>query len=283
MVAIFPDFSVNIRQKRQAAILDPALALSPYGIPLIRSLAECMDLWVPRSFWQMLDNTHFYLSSPDAFNIDLLIGETPVWPNSEAILSTLREWEKIRATTDPASLKLFWIAEGPSESILPEEFEASIVARFETFSNCLDKRLTSENLLTWAFRDAIALSATLRSAIILTQLSTSSGAVTQPAICKVAQEWGLDNQQIAGNDAWLPLERDYFRQKMVLAGLAKLSWSGLRLAVLHVLAPVALFTPTNAADDFEAFSAELIGMEGFDYKRLALDYWQDAKVFWYAL
>lgn len=119
MTAILPEFQVNISQKRKTAVIDPALALSPYGIPLVRRLAETMELWMPKTFWNILDNTHFYLCRPEALNENLQACETPVWQNGEAIFQTLQEWERIRVETDPASMKLFWIGDGPGESIHP--------------------------------------------------------------------------------------------------------------------------------------------------------------------
>jgi hypothetical protein len=283
MSAIIPDFSVNISQKRKIAVLDPVLALSPYGIPLVRRLAEAMELWVPKTFWHMLDNSNFYLCQPDAFNEDIQIGEIPVWQNQEAIFHALQEWERIRAETDPASMKLFWIADGPGESILPAEFEPSIIRRFEGLSSCLDRRLKSENLLTWAFRDTVALSAALPSAIILTQMHTSCSGYCAPAICSVLREWDLDHHQIDLDDEWLHLERDYFRQNMVLAGLAKLRWSGLRLAVLHIVAPAALFIDRRIDENIDIYEAGLGDVDEISYIRPSSDYWQGTKAFWYPL
>lgn len=155
--------------------------------------------------------------------------------------------------------------------------------RFEALSSSLDKRLKSENLLAWAFRDAVALSATLPSAVILTQMGASYSEDAQPAICSALQEWDLDHVQIDGDDEWMPLERDYFRQKMVLAGLAKLRWSGLRLAVLHIVAPATSFIDRRLDENAGVFEAEMTDVDGIGYVPSSSDYWQGTRAFWYPL
>lgn len=282
MTALFPDFSVSISQKRNTAVLDPRLALSPWGILLVKYLADYLDLWVPRSFWHMLDNSHFYLCRPEAAADDFRFGQSSEWLNQEAIGQALQEWEKLRAVNHPGKLKIYYIADGPSESIMPAHFEVSLISRFETLSSNLDKRLQSENLLSWAFRDAIALSAALPSAFILTQVKINEGGSNPPPICKALQEWGLDFDQIH-DDEWLPIEREYFRQKMVLAGMSKLRWAGLRLAVLHMVAPAAALLNHGSDNSLAACDPEYIEMEELNGSACDFDYWQGAKGFWYPL
>ncbi|MBD0337204.1 MAG: hypothetical protein ICV62_17080, partial [Cyanobacteria bacterium Co-bin13] len=59
------DFSITLNQRRWACVLDPALALSDYGLPLAKQLGELMELWIVREFWHLLDNTQFYLQQPE--------------------------------------------------------------------------------------------------------------------------------------------------------------------------------------------------------------------------
>ena len=53
MTALFPDLSVTVSQRRWACVLDPILALSEYGLPLVKQLGKVMDLWVVREFWHI--------------------------------------------------------------------------------------------------------------------------------------------------------------------------------------------------------------------------------------
>ncbi len=42
MAAVLPDLAVTITQRRWACVLDPTLALSPLGLPLVRRLCHSM-------------------------------------------------------------------------------------------------------------------------------------------------------------------------------------------------------------------------------------------------
>jgi hypothetical protein len=280
MAAVLPEFSITISQKRRACVLDPTLALSPYGIPLVRRLGEVMELWVPRELWHILDNTHFYLRQPETLKVyDQSDSGAQAWPNSEAILRALQEWERIRVDNDPASMKLFWIGDGPSESMLPAEFESSVVWRFEALSSSLDNRLKSRSTLASAFRDAVALSVTLPSALILTHLNGAGDST--PAICRALKDWALDCEPVDDDD-WLRLERDFLRQQLVWAGLAKLHWSGLRLAVLQLVAPNASVSD-DLDDNIGPYPGELSDAGEIGYTSSDADYWDGARGFCFTL
>jgi hypothetical protein len=284
MSAVFQDFSVSISQRRRTCVIDPALALSPFGIPLVRRLAESMELWLPREFWHILDNTHFYLCQPNELNEYDQSNPTPIGQSEGVIIRAIQEWEKIRGDTDPASMKLFWIGDSPGESILPAEIEPSVFWRFETLSRSLDKRLNSENLLTWAFRDAAALSAALSAAVILCQIKGPEPGDSAPMICRALLDWGLESVQADSDDEWLKLERGYYRQHMVSAGLAKLHWSGLRLAVLHIVAPSAASLSYGFDEAIDIYGDGLSDiMDEIGISPALFDYWQGAKAYWYPL
>jgi hypothetical protein len=73
---------------------------------------------------------------------------------------------------------------------------------------------------------------------------------------------------------------------LVQAGVAKLAWAGLRLAVLHVVAPGALAAEPLAPELAVAGEAE---DEGFGTRYVGADEdanadpWLDAQAFWYPL
>ncbi|MDF5708725.1 MAG: hypothetical protein PUP90_13950 [Nostoc sp. S4] len=57
--------SSRLCQAQMICIIDPALALSVHGVPLIQQLGEVMELWVVRELWHILDNSNFYLHHPE--------------------------------------------------------------------------------------------------------------------------------------------------------------------------------------------------------------------------
>lgn len=56
MAAALPDLSVTIAQRGWACVLDPTLALSPLGLPLVRPLCQGMEIWLVREPWHILDD-----------------------------------------------------------------------------------------------------------------------------------------------------------------------------------------------------------------------------------
>ena len=283
MNAILQDLSITIAQRRRVCILDPTLALSRHGLPLIRQLGEVMEIWVVRELWHILDNTHFYFRQPEILkpSISSADRDSSRTRHSQEILSALREWEKIRFETDPNKLRLYWIGDGPCESMLPEELASSVVWRYETLSSALDSRLgTEDTILSSAFRDAAALAVTLPAAIILTHRPESGGA--DPVLCNVLNGWGVSCRQLKLDDTLVHLETNYLQQLLVLAGLAGACWAGFRPAVLHLYAPAATSISVAAPpyDDLGYSDGEPVseeeGMEDSDP-------WLEAQGFWYPL
>jgi hypothetical protein len=77
------------------------------------------------------------------------------------------------------------------------------------------------------------------------------------------------------------VECDYLRQLIVQAGLAKLCWAGLRLAVLQLVVPAAAALSRPGSLEEIPFSGDeglVVQHEGPDF-----DLWQGAQGFWYPL
>jgi hypothetical protein len=133
--------------------------------------------------------------------------------------------------------------------------------------------------LTSAFRDAAALAASLGSAFILTYRSPEDLARNlPPTICSSLMSWGVDCQEVEGEDAIASLERDHLRQLLIQAGLAKFLWTGLHLAVLHLVVPnaTAISPPADWGEEFslsEWESWQELPEEG--------NFWEVARGFWY--
>jgi hypothetical protein len=286
MAAALHDISVNIGPRRPACVLDPTLALSPLGLPLVRRLCHGMEMWLVRELWHILDDSQYYLQRPDA----LWEGEAGAGVMAGAgkdlrlqqVLRTLRGWEQIRLCTDLSGLKCCWIGDGLAESLIPEDRDAGLCARYEWLSALLDARIDARGTLANCFRDVAALAAALETALVLTQMIDQE----PPAIAQALGRWGIPCRQISTEDRLCALESAGLSAVLVQAGAAKLAWAGLRLAVLHVVAPGALaavplapeLTVAGEGED-EGFGTRYVGAD----EEADADPWLDAQAFWYLL
>ena len=278
MVAVFPEFSVNISQRRGSCVLDPTLALSMYGLPLVTRLGRLMDVWVGRELWHILDNTNFYVRRPDTLFPGSEDGSS-ISVRSQLVVHALREWERIRLENDPARQNCYWIGDGPMESFLPEGQDPEIVYRYEAIVASLDRRMSDSSTLPSAYRDTAALAVSLPAAFVLTDIPAEPGAV--PVICQVLEEWGISCRAVAVDDPWRKTESDLLRQTLIQAGLGKWVWSGFSPAVLHLAAPEALTARSSHNDGLGCMESELADFEPVE--EASVDYWRDARGFWYAL
>lgn len=281
MAAIVPDFQVNISHKRWACVLDPTLALSVYGLPLLTRLGATLEVWVARELWHILDNTHFYLERPDVL---VTAGSSDNQSEkAQAVVQTLRGWERIRLENDPSRQHCYWIGDGPLESFLPEGMEPEIVWHYEALTAALDRRLPDKGAaLPAACRDTAALVACLPAAFVLTHLPSSAEVTPSPVICQVLETGGIPCQVVAADDPWQKKESEFLRQMLTQTGLGKWVWSGLRLAVLHLAAPATCTVEASSLEDLHYMDYGLEEPETLAAEP-ALDYWRGARGFWYPL
>lgn len=280
MVTVFPDVSVNINQKRLMCVLDPGLALLPVGLWLAKRLSVCMDVWIPREFWHIVDNTQAYQHWPQKLQQDCLISPHPLSDKGgKGLVEILQAWEQIQINPDSCKTKLYYFADSKTESVLPEGIDPATIWTFETFGNSLDNRLQSRQPLLSAYRDALALTVALPSAFMLSCLGERGAA---PVICQQANSWREGMFSSAEDGSWLQLEQTFIRQHLVLAGLAKLHWAGLNLAVLHVVIPTTLHS--GSIKSHECYESISDNSDNTDtLMPTEMDYWQDARGFWYPL
>jgi hypothetical protein len=287
MTTLLPDFSITCSQRRWACVLDPTLALSEYGLPLVKQLGEVIDLWVVRELWHILDNTYFFLQQQESIFVKETAPRQAFASQhslSQQALRALKEWEHLRMETDLCSLNLFWIGDGVGESLLPKNVESNFIWRWESLAQNLDRQLNSDRHaaepLTSAFRDAAALAAALGSAFILTHRSPEEAAQNlPPAICTTVERWGVNCQEIDSGDAIASLEREQLRQLLIHAGVSKLLWTGLRPAVLHLVVPSALMAspPPSWSEEFSLTELE----DWQEVQEKDLNFWEGARGFWY--
>jgi hypothetical protein len=286
MSLLFPDLTVTLQQRRWACVLDPTLILSPYGLALSR-LGEVVELWVGRELWHMLDNTHFYRQRPSLL-VDATVRTTDDALASQEALQALLAWERWRLENDQAGLNLFWVGDDPSGSLLPAHVDARLAWRYETLACALDRFAsraeTPDQILAPAFRDTAALTAALRTSLILARSPLTAPPESQsPPLCTALTHWGVPCALLPDYDPFVRVERDYLRHLLVHSGLAPLLWAGLRLAVVHVWVPGAsdLWPELrqerfDGTEDLSEATDELLPSDDDPL-------WQAAQGFWYPL
>jgi hypothetical protein len=279
---LIPDFSITLNQRRWVCVLDPALALSNYGLPLVKQLGELMELWIVRELWHILDNPRFYLNQPELVTSrsDSSLAVQPQLPSPQ-VIQALKEWERLRTMTDRNSWNVHFLADVMGDSCVPIGIDNDILWRWESLAQSLDmhfdNQISKADTLTLAYRDLAALAAA-RPACILTQYHND----VAPAICQTLEQWGIPCAQVQGSDTIVDIEREQFRNLFVHAGLSKFIWAGLNLAVVHLVVPAAAAINTNSQwDDELAFSdlEETVGLTPVE----AVGLWEGARGFWYPI
>jgi hypothetical protein len=260
------ELSVTLCLPRRTCILDPMLALSSYGVPLVKQLSTVMDIWVGKEFWHVLDNIQFYLQRPELLLINRAMPDQTGYIASfspQEIRRSLQDWARFRQEIDLKGLRLFWVGDRLDESSLPQSLSPSIIQDYENLARSLEDRIphlsqTSETL-TSLLSDTIALSASLKSSFILTrQYVINDDDNLPPEICLELESFGFPCQTLKIADKMVAIEQDYLRQLFVLVGLSKFLWAGLKLNILHLLVPSFLqpaqFTESdnNAANTYDA-------------------------------
>jgi hypothetical protein len=258
---------------RRTCVIDPALVLSPYGVPLVKELGKVIELWLGRELWHILNNSSLYRQQPESIAPK---GVASQFAAREETQRSLQAWERFQLNTDLAKLDLFWLGDNLKDSLLPASRNAEIFWRWEAIAKSLDDRLQpSDPILTLAVRDAVALAIALDSAFILTCLPLGDFEPNPtPEICSTLTAWGVPCQLLPSQDSMASVERDYLRQLLVQASIAKFLWAGLRLAVLHLVVP--------ASGEFETRSIPIVE-EITDSLKPSSFCWMGVRGFWYSL
>ncbi len=242
-----PELSIKFHQPHRTCVLDPMLALSSYGVPLVKQLGTVMDLWVGREFWHVLENIQFYLQHPELLLLNRAMPDRTEYIaafSPPEIRQSLQEWAKFRQDLDLERLKLFWVGDRLSESSLPPGIPPQTIETYERLARALDDRIPhspqTSTTLSALFSDTVALSASLNSSFILTRQSAAADYVLLPEICLELESLGISCQMLKLEDEMVAIEQDYLRQLFVRVGVSKFLWAGLQLNVLHLLVPSIL-------------------------------------------
>lgn len=246
---LFPAFFLQIAAQRRACVLDPALALSRNGLALARGLAQFVDVWLVNEFWRILDNTFVYVDRPETMLPPRALQPSATGDPAE-LRAALLAWERFRYVNDAQGLKFNWAGERADESQLAAGTPASVLEHWPFLAAALERRLAAESdvasPLVAGWRDALALTAALRTAFVLTGDGPLDGRDGEaPALCRLLTIAGIRVTDIAGSgDPRLAIERTFIDTVLVHAGVAKYLWAGLPLAVVFLIVPSA----DNAAD-----------------------------------
>lgn len=241
----------------RSCVIDPTLALSQHGLRLVQQIAQSIEVWIGREFLHILDNASFYQQQPHLLISDTLMTDHQLdraYGSIQVTLWALKEWERFRLNTDLANLNLLWLGDNPKESLLPKGRNPELFWRWEAIAHALEQRgdhHSSENLpLMLAFRDTVALAATLGSAFILTHRSPEEIEKNyQPAICRALQQWKIPLRLLSGKDPLVMMERHLLRQLMLQTQATKLLWTGLQLVVLHLIVPTTIINTQTTSSD----------------------------------
>lgn len=281
------ELELSVRPKRWTCVVDPMLALTtPGGAQLVQRLSAVADLWMVRSFWQVLDSSEFYRRDPLAlWTQDRTQASRP---DTGAFEQALALWEGLRAQTDLASLRLHWLSDSLTESSFPEHTPPYLLERYESLHQALSSRVEGQDELSetagfFAALDCLALTAALGSVRLLTL------ALDHPWSCLGASCKRLGLRLEAAPElpgGLLDVERRRFGDFLVSAGTAPLVWAGLSLAVVQLVVPRAVcLTALETAGEVEAEGALLprLGDDEDAAPPSAGELWQDAKAYWYGL
>ena len=242
------DLHVTVDSAKLRCVLDPGLALGHvHGPRLALGLTRMFEIWLTRSFWQVLDASE-------------LLGQAHLSPAPRTAFdpSAISEWIALRDRTDAGSWLLRWVGDNVAESQLHVLDGDGLVDRFERLSAALATRDEGPpgGQACWqpAFDphavalDAIALSATLEGALILCPQPPQPA---DPWPVQVLERLRLPVRRIAQDEArtLFVAERELIRQQLASAGLAALLEPMAPLAVVHVLAGHSAFSPDGEGAD----------------------------------
>ncbi len=278
--------SSNVQRPR--CVIDPSLALLPSGLLLYKNLGKVMELWVVRELWYILDNINLYLQRPELVVPRINTSENTLHDKRACLEETfwaLKEWERLRGETDLSRLNLFWLGDSLRESLLPQDREPEIFLHWESLARSLDAQIdmlpSVNDVLTLAFRDAVALVASLGAAFILTyQLPLDFKNNAPPDICKTLSHWGIPCNFVSGGDPIVALERQHLRQLLISTGLAKLFWADIHIVILHLVAPC---TSSQTISKKNLVTHNLLSKDEIQDLQTENYFWTNFQGFWYQI
>ena len=253
-----------------SCVLDPAIALSHNGVLIAESISKEIDLWVVQELWNMIDDVEFYSN-----RTELIVPSTIALKEAARaeVVWSLKEWSRTKQEKDLSKLGMYWLGDNLQESLLPKDKSVELYQQWQASASALDRRNevnrdNQSDILNLAFRDTIALAASLKSAFVLTYQPSTDSSSSSPAICKALENWGISSGTVNKRNPIVAMERQYIRQLIVRAGLSKLLLVGVNLVAFH------LAIPTVVSSTYKNISQDL-DRESY--------FWNNVKGVWYYL
>ncbi len=289
------NFRVDVSTKGWCCIFDVQLALSRLGLALALRLSEQMDVWQVRGFWQMLDDSDYYLSNEKllkqggANQLPMFSREVVQSNQSREILD---EWQTARFQSDLMS-RLCWLGYAVEESMLPQDIDSQLDHRFEILAQSLEGRWTDAQSKSQlgqvqheCARDAVALGAALSryKPFILTLCQAESDKKTgiqEPQLCEYIRQCGIECKQ-ANKDPKIKTMTSYIIQTLASTGALELIYaSGLNLAVVHIVSPKAYVMSAQRPED--QLDPQVIPLKTIANHSAIFQSWNGCSAFWYPL
>ena len=264
-----------------SCVLDPAIALSHHGVLIAEGMSKEIELWIVQELWNIIKDADFYSE-----RIELITPETDAEQEpavAAEVIWSLREWEKTKQEKDLAKLGMYWLGDNLQESLMPKDRPVDFFQKWQTSASALDrynKQIQQDNnILNLAFRDTIALAASLKSAFILTYQQSTVSVDSPPAICKALENWGIPCQEKNKRNPIVAMERHYIRQLIVRAGLGKLLLAGVNLAAFHLVVPSVI----TSQDILDYSSLLAFKQNKYLHHDRESYFWKNVKGVWYYL
>lgn len=286
------DLELSVRTRRAAYVVDPLLALgSPYGAQLASRLSAFADIWVTRTFWQVIDASDYYRNDPLALWPVAMREGLPA-ETADAFRQALALWEEVRLRTDLSHCRLHWVSDNLGESAFPDATPSDLIERYEALHQALTARSdpndeATESAAFFGTVDSLSLAAALGHARVLTLAPDAPEACLRLACAQVGLELREPPAAVARLTA---SERRRHRELIVNAGCAPLLWGGLQIAVVHPLLRSERMLRVDAPE-FEAGMGAALDLgddftgDGSDRAApaIAVDPWAAACGFWHGL
>lgn len=253
-------------------MLDPVLALSPYGIQLVRQLGKALELWIAREFWPFTQQQTLWAT---------LDGNSESLP-PDLIRTGAKAWRTLQNHLSPADLPLYWYGDRLWESHLPQSHSAAQFYHWEILAESLESLLPMPMWDTPLLRDTLALAVTLSQGFVLTYQPQVE---QPPSLCKLMEAVKLPCHRLTDDDTLLQLHRQELRRLLLNTGLAPLQWGQGRLAILQlgvqdaITLPALLTKQYNSPSGIDRLALERTTNES---RSLAVP-WQANTGFWFSL
>jgi hypothetical protein len=243
------DLFVHVHRRKLCCVLDPMLVLGTrVGCVFAVRLAQVLEPWLTRSFWQVIDASDWLMPALVAAH-PVGGGETgaqePADDLTRPLHEVLQSWIALRDRTDAGSWPFRWIGDNLAGSQLQASVDASVVTRYEVLAEALSAQavfteaFALDPLSGWdqadASLDALALSVALDGAVVLTASARDAQPWPVQALARIGRPARLlDPVPDARAVSIFGAERDVLRHALAAAGLAGMVQELPRLAALHV-------------------------------------------------